>query len=66
MTLISKKIVNGNEVSIYRMPIIAGMQFNKGKTIGNRLKKIGYYDFVLTVSFLGETISEERKPNVFY
>jgi hypothetical protein len=66
--LISRKIVKGNEISIYRIPILAGMQFTytKGGTTNNELKKVGHYDYVITSNKNGETISEKKMHNVFY
>lgn len=65
--LISRKIVDGNEVNVYRHPIIAGMQFtyNKQRTKNNELQVIGYYDYEIIYSQIGETLSEKRYPNVF-
>jgi hypothetical protein len=66
--LISRKIVNGNEVSVYRHPIMAGMQFcyTKGKTINNKLHQVGHYDYEIITSALGETLSEKSFNKQFY
>jgi len=66
--LISRKIINGNEVSIYRHPIIAGMQFcySKGRTKNNKMHEIGYYDYEIIVNSIGETLSEKSFKKVFY
>jgi hypothetical protein len=67
--LISKrKDKNGNTVSIYRHPIIAGMKFmyNKGQTDMHKMRQVGHYDYQITTSNVGSTISEKKLKQVFY
>ena len=66
--LISRKIVNGNEISVYRHPIMAGMQFcyTKGETKNNKMHEVGYYDYEIVTSPLGETLSEKSFNKTFY
>lgn len=66
--LISQKTVCGNEISIYRHEIMAGMEFcyTKGKTKNNKIKAVGYYDFEIITNNIGETISERKLQTVFY
>lgn len=66
--LISAKTINGNEISIYRHPIMAGMQFcyKNGETKNNKITQIGHYDYEVITNEIGETISEKRLPKVFY
>ena len=54
--------VSGNEITVYRYPIMAGMEFtyNKGMTKNNKIKKVGYYDFELITNSIGETVSEKK------
>lgn len=66
---ISEKInENGNIISVYRHYIMAGMQFcyTKGKTIKNKIHKVGYYDYEIITNNLGETLSEKSFNKVFY
>lgn len=66
--LISRKIINGNEVSVYRHSIMAGMQFcyTKGETKNNKIHQIGHYDYEIITSTLGETLSEKSFNRTFY
>ena len=66
--LISRKIINGNEVSVYRHPIMAGMQFcyTKGETKNNKIHQVGHYDYEIVTSPLGETLSEKSFNRIFY
>jgi len=51
---------SGNETTVYRYPIMAGMQFTYSGTKNNKIKKVGYYDFELITNSIGETISEKK------
>ena len=66
--LISRKKINGNEVSVYRHTIMAGMQFcyTKGETKYNKIHQVGHYDYEIVTSPLGETLSEKSFNKVFY
>lgn len=66
--LISTKIIDGNEINIYRHPIIAGMQFcyTEGSLKNIKMRQIGHYDFEIITSNIGETISERTFNKVFY
>lgn len=66
--LISRKIINGNEVSVYRHQIMAGMQFcyTKGETKNNKIHQVGHYDYEIVTSPLGETLSEKLFNRTFY
>ena len=66
--LIKKKIVKGTEVCVYRHPIMAGMEFllSTGKVIGPAIRQVGYYDYTIVTSAIGETISEKSHTKVFF
>jgi len=66
--LISRKIINGNEVSVYRHPIMAGMKFcyTKGETKDNKIHQVGHYYYEIVTSPMGETLSEKSFNRVIY
>ena len=67
--LISRtNLPTGNIQEIYRVPIIAGMRFQyaTGQTDMNKMRKVGHYDFEITLSRDGATLSEKKLDNVFY
>jgi hypothetical protein len=67
--LISRaNLPTGNIQEIYRVPIIAGMRFQNatGQTDMNKMRKVGHYDFEITLSREGLTVSEKKLDNVFY
>jgi len=59
---------NGNICETYRVPIIAGMRFQyaSGNTDKNKMRKVGHYDFEITLSHDGATLSERKLGNIFY
>ena len=65
--LIKKTIQNEIEILVYRHFIFAGGQFlPNGKTKSLKLKKIGFYDYEIKISLIGETLSETKLKTVFY
>lgn len=62
------KLPTGNVCETYRVPIIAGMRFQyaTGQTDKNKIRKVGHYDFEITLSHDGATLSEKKLANVFY
>ena len=68
MNLISKKIVDGYTVAIYRHTKIAGMRFmyKKCKTDKIKMNAIGHYDYQIVTNLLGETVSEKKLSTKMY
>jgi hypothetical protein len=66
--LISTRVIDGNEVAVYRHPIIAGMEFcySTGKIINAGMRQIGYYDYTIITSPIGETLSEMASKKIFF
>jgi len=59
--LISTKMCAGLRVETYKIPVIAGMQFDyKGSTTKNKLNIIGYYTNKLYWNDIGEIVKEVK------
>jgi len=68
MKPISEKKVNGNTVTIYRHPILAGMRFlyKEGKTDKIKMHPVGHYDYEIVTNAHGETVSEKKLETKMY